>query len=70
MVVVGPDVTEDNVVWKNVRDPDGNVGFVPAEFLVLAEAETTEAAATEPPEDSTGTAAPATPGRPPKDDSY
>ena len=50
MVVVGPDVTEDGVVWKNVRDPDGNVGFVPADFLVLSEAETTEPAATAVPE--------------------
>ena len=73
MVVVGPDVTEDDVVWKNIRDPDGNEGFVPAEFLILSEAETTEAsapAATGAAEDSTGTAAPDAPSRPPKDDSY
>lgn len=30
MIVVGPDVT---IVWKNVRDPDGNVGLLPAELL-------------------------------------
>ena len=33
MVVVGPDVTAEGRDWKNVRDPDGNVGFVAAEFL-------------------------------------
>ena len=32
MIVVGPDVTR---LWRNVRDPDGNIGFVPAEYLVL-----------------------------------
>ncbi len=32
MIVVGPDVTR---LWRNVRDPDGNIGFVPAEHLVL-----------------------------------
>ncbi len=33
MVVVGPDVTARGRLWKNVRDPDGNVGFVAAEYL-------------------------------------
>lgn len=33
MVVVGPDVTAEGRDWKNVRDPDGNVGFVAADFL-------------------------------------
>ena len=33
MVVVGPDVTAEDRLWKNVRDPDGNVGFVAAEYL-------------------------------------
>ena len=33
MVVIGPDVTAEGRDWKNVRDPDGNEGFVAAEFL-------------------------------------
>ena len=71
MVVVGPDVTEDDVVWKNVRDPDGNEGFVPADYLVLSAAETTDAA--EPGATSevpTTTSTQGSPSRPPKDDSY
>ena len=73
MVVVGPDVTEDGVVWKNVRDPDGNEGFVPADYLVPAEEETTEAAApaaTPEANSSSGNATPDASSRPPKDDSY
>ena len=65
MVVVGPDVTAEDILWKNVRDPDGNAGFVPAEFLVLPERESTEANETAAP--ATGDA-PATPSRPLKDD--
>ena len=34
MEVVGPDVEADGRPWKNVRDPRGNVGYVPAEWLV------------------------------------
>ncbi|MHB1132492.1 MAG: hypothetical protein ACYC4L_08915 [Chloroflexota bacterium] len=31
---VGPDVqSPDGMVWKNVRDPRGNVGFMPAEWM-------------------------------------
>ena len=44
MVVAGPDVTARGRLWKNVRDPDGNVGFVAAEYLDVqqpAEATTT-----------------------------
>jgi hypothetical protein len=33
MQVVGPDVEADGRRWKNVRDPDGLVGWVPAEFV-------------------------------------
>ena len=65
MVVVGPDVTAEDILWKNVRDPDENVGFVPAEFLVLPGREGTEA--DEPPAPATGDA-PVTPSRPLKDD--
>jgi len=32
--VVGPDQTVGNQTWKNVRDPDGSVGWIAAEFLV------------------------------------
>ena len=34
MVVVGADRQQGGQNWKNVRDPDGNVGWVPAEYLV------------------------------------
>lgn len=34
MVVVGPDQLGEGRVFKNVRDPAGNVGFVPANFLI------------------------------------
>ena len=36
MVVVGPDVTANGLTWKNVRDPRGNVGFIPSQYLVPA----------------------------------
>ena len=32
--VVGPDVEAEGRAWKNVRDPQGNQGFVPAEWVV------------------------------------
>lgn len=34
MAVVGNDQTVDSRTWKNVRDPAGNVGWVPAQYLV------------------------------------
>ncbi|MCL5109231.1 MAG: hypothetical protein M1401_10265 [Chloroflexi bacterium] len=37
MEVVGPDVNANGIVWKNVRDPRGDVGFIPAEWLVPAQ---------------------------------
>lgn len=33
MVVVGADQQGEGRTWKNVKDPDGNVGWVPAEYL-------------------------------------
>jgi hypothetical protein len=33
MQVVGADVEADGRRWKNVRDPDGLVGWVPAEYV-------------------------------------
>jgi len=33
MQIVGPDIQAEGRTWKNVRDPDGNVGWVPAEYL-------------------------------------
>jgi hypothetical protein len=36
MVVIGEDRQVDGTVWKHVRDPDGNVGWVPAEYLAPA----------------------------------
>ncbi len=34
MVVVGEDREAEGRVWKNVKDPAGNVGWIPAEYLV------------------------------------
>jgi hypothetical protein len=34
MEVVGPDIDANGVHWKNVRDPQGNVGYLPAQWLV------------------------------------
>ena len=34
--VVGPDADGDGQHWKQVRDPDGHVGWVPAEYVVAA----------------------------------
>lgn len=36
MTVVGPDVTANGLTWKNVRDPRGNVGFIPSQYLIPA----------------------------------
>ncbi len=57
MVVVGKDQTVDNRSWKNVRDPAGNVGWVPAQYLVP-----TPTAAKAGPTPSAQPAATATPG--------
>lgn len=35
LLVVGPDRQAEGRVWKNVRDPSGTVGWVPAQYLVL-----------------------------------
>ncbi len=40
MVQVGPDGEGDGRAWKNVRDPDGRVGWIPAQFLSPAPAPT------------------------------
>ncbi|GEM_PF-7090097 len=34
MLIVGQDTTADDITWKNVRDPAGNVGWVPSPYLV------------------------------------
>jgi SH3-like domain-containing protein len=34
MVEVGASLEGDNIVWRQVRDPDGNKGWIPAHFLV------------------------------------
>lgn len=34
MTVVGPDVQAEGITWKNVQDPQGNKGYIPAEWLV------------------------------------
>jgi len=34
MLVVGADQTVDRRSWKNVRDPAGNVGWVPSQYLM------------------------------------
>ena len=32
--ITGDDVTGDGITWKPVRDPQGNTGFIPAQYLV------------------------------------
>lgn len=32
LVQVGPDVQANGLTWRNVRTPDGKVGFIPAQF--------------------------------------
>ena len=34
MIQIGPAVVVDYVKWRNVRDPDGNDGFVPSSYLL------------------------------------
>jgi len=34
LLIVGQDGTSEGRVWKQVRDPDGNVGWVPAEYVL------------------------------------
>ena len=34
MIQIGPAVVVDYVKWRNVRDPDGNEGFVPSSYLL------------------------------------
>ena len=36
MEVVGPDVQADGRTWRHVKDPRGNEGYLPAEWLVSA----------------------------------
>jgi hypothetical protein len=33
MTIVGPDQVVGGTTWKNVRDPDGTVGWIPAQYL-------------------------------------
>ncbi|MHB1004952.1 MAG: hypothetical protein ACYC3S_04830 [Chloroflexota bacterium] len=40
MQVIGADQQAEGKVWKNVKDPAGNVGWIPAEYLVAAGAST------------------------------
>ena len=34
MPVIGPDIRSQGRVWKSVEDPDGNVGYLPAEYAI------------------------------------
>lgn len=34
MLVIGPDVVSQGRIWKRVEDPDGNVGYLPAEYAL------------------------------------
>ncbi len=34
MIEISPSVELDNRLWRHVRDPDGNEGYVPAQYLV------------------------------------
>ncbi len=38
MVLVGEDTVVDGRRWQNVRDPSGNLGWIPAEYLAPAPA--------------------------------
>ena len=38
MVVIGADRGAEGLIWKNVRDPDGNSGWIPAQYLKTASA--------------------------------
>ncbi len=60
MVRVGEDRAAEGVAWKNVRDPDGRVGWVPAQYLVAAES---KPATPEPSRSPTPTPGPTAPGR-------
>ena len=37
MLVVGPDLRSEGRVWKTVRDPEGNIGYLPAEYVICVE---------------------------------
>ena len=41
MIEISPSVELDNRLWRHVRDPDGNEGYVPAEYLVESSAKPT-----------------------------
>ncbi len=34
MEQIGPDVEAEGIRFVNVRDPDGNVGYVPSPYLI------------------------------------
>ena len=55
MVRVGPSVTVESRIWENVRDPDGTVGFIPAQYLITEQ----QAAATRAAQPPTATQTPA-----------
>ncbi|MHB1004217.1 MAG: DUF4352 domain-containing protein [Chloroflexota bacterium] len=57
MVQVGPDSAVDGHNWRNVKDPVGNLGWVPAEYLVASPSGTDLAGAPSPtpPQSSVGT---------------
>ena len=55
MLRVGPRVTVENRIWENVRDPDGTVGFIPAQYLITEQ----QAAATRAAQPPTATQTPA-----------
>lgn len=35
MLVIGYDQEAEGKTWKNVKDPDGNIGWIPAEYLAV-----------------------------------
>jgi hypothetical protein len=43
LIVVAEDVQSEGHTWKHVRDPDGNVGYVPAEYTLFMGVSTDEA---------------------------
>lgn len=34
MEVVGPEVSGDGLTWRHVRDPRGNTGYIPSQYLI------------------------------------
>ena len=50
MQVIGADIRSQGRIWKSVEDPDGNVGYLPAEYAICPDPTVeSEASPTSPP---------------------